>query len=54
MKKINWFKVGEIGGWILAAVGTLIGGLCGTRNAATEVIKEEIEKINGKEDKKES
>lgn len=54
MKKIDWLKVGEIGGWILAAVGTFIGGLCGTRNASTEAIQKEINKNNGKEDEKES
>lgn len=46
---MNWFKVAEVGGWILAAIGTFMGGFFGTRNAAQERVDEFIEK--GKEAK---
>lgn len=53
---MNWMKIGEFGGFALAAVGTFLGSWCGTRNAAREQVKEEFKRIeetqeNGKEEK---
>lgn len=44
MKRISVMKVLEFVGWGLAAVGTIMGGFFGTRNA----VQDEIEEIRKK------
>lgn len=52
--KINWWKVGEIGGFLISAIGTFVGNICGTRNGVKEeaekAINAEIEKMNKEHD----